>query len=559
MRYRRSRVFLTLLLLTLLDAPVTRVPAQIVPSLATPTINPAAVVAGERASFVVTIEILDLRVRKVVLERRDSEGNFRRAGRLKDRGKKGDRVSGDGFYSVQKHKRFPVGGFFVFRIAADIEADDGTRVWLFSEPFRIEVTSSGIPTAPSPSDPSTSISDPTYGDVICDEILVEFTPETLPEGAVAALGAFGEVIGRSPALGIYQVRLPACVPDAVSGAIGNVLTVPGVTSAGPNGVATLDIPPNDTFFDCCQDSVKLTRAPEVWDLYTTGNVSVKIAVVDSGVNYNHHDLGLSDSGGRVVKGGSVNVFGFRTDSDPVPDPDAPLLGADKRYHGTAVAGIIGALTNNGRLMAGMTWVNPVVAVRATTTSLAISEGIRLAVDNDAKVINVSQGGACMGGLFNSYSSAVHYAASRGRLVVASAGNNGSSCVPNAPGGVPDVLTVGAIDGNGRRAEWGGTEDPSNSSSYGPWVDIYAPGDNVVTLSFPGDDAWTGDFFGTSAAAPFVAGGAGLLWSAARSLPIIPIGSDRFRSWERLLSGWAPITCSSSIRFPRSSMASAATP
>ena len=225
-----------------------------------------------------------------------------------------------------------------------------------------------------------------------------------------------------------------------------------------------------------------------WSL-TTGEPGTKIAIVDSGIDVTHEDLHDKVVASETFKGSPG--------------------GYDNVGHGTAVAGLAAALTNNGRGIAGVapnaSLMNAKVSddPSGATTCSVIADAIIWATDNGANVINVSSGGPA--GCFH-LNEAVNYAASHDVLVVAAAGNNGDS-TPNYPAAYSRVLAVGATDN--ADARW-----PLSSHGAG-WVDLAAPGVDVVTTlpAYPnsfGAEGY-GEVQGTSFAAPLVTGAAALLW------------------------------------------------
>lgn len=223
-----------------------------------------------------------------------------------------------------------------------------------------------------------------------------------------------------------------------------------------------------------------------WDI-ERGNNSVIIAIVDTGVDYTHQDLA-----GKVIKG-----YDFvNGDYDPIDD----------NGHGTHVAGIAGALTNNGVGVAGVCQGCSILAVKVISADGSganswIANGIANAVNLGANIINLS-----LGGLDNSSTIrlAVQQATQQGALVVAASGNDGSGA-PLYPAALPEVLAVGATTQSGDKASF---------SNYGNHLALAAPGEAIYsTLPNNRYDAWNG----TSMASPHVAGLAGLLLSRNRNL------------------------------------------
>ncbi len=243
--------------------------------------------------------------------------------------------------------------------------------------------------------------------------------------------------------------------------------------------------PNDSFFSSqyalYNPSSQGIDAIGGWDVEQGAN-SVIIAVIDTGIDYTHEDLA-----GKVIKG-----YDFvNEDFDP----------KDDNGHGTHVAGIAGAISNNGAGVAGVCPGCSLLAVKVITADGSganswIANGIANAVSLGAKVINLS-----LGGLDRSHTIelAVEQAYQRGVVVVAASGNDGGS-VPLYPAALPEVIAVGATDRYGDKASF---------SSYGNHLELAAPGQAIYS-TLPGNhyEAWNG----TSMSSPHVAGLVGLLLS-----------------------------------------------
>ena len=242
--------------------------------------------------------------------------------------------------------------------------------------------------------------------------------------------------------------------------------------------------PNDPDYAPSQASYLNTiGVPSAWDA-TTGSDNLVVAVLDSGVDARHPDLA-----GRLVPG--RNIVARNDDT------------ADDRGHGTNMAGILGAVTNNGVGMAGVAWAAKIMPVKVTkpsgnATDSDLAEGIVWAVDHGADVISISFSAAIDDHVLQG---GVDYATQHDVLVVAAAGNSGSD-VPEFPAACRGVVAVGATDTAGRRTPF---------SNYGGWVDVNAPGVNLLTTAT--NTAGFTNVSGTSAATALVAGIAVLLRSA----------------------------------------------
>ena len=312
-------------------------------------------------------------------------------------------------------------------------------------------------------------------------ILVQFDKST---GAARRQALIGRVDGRRVAtvhrLGTAIVRVPAAEKWR---ALALLRRQAGVSYAEADGIVHAFLAVNDPYSIAPYASWPLANPlfPDAWNL-TTGNSSVTVAVVDSGVQSGLPDLGALTAGYDFVN----------NDSDP----------ADDEGHGTAVAGVIAAQGNTGIGIAGICWkcrIMPVKVLDSTGsgTDSWVAEGITWAVDHGADVINLS-----LGGTENSstLAGAVSYALENGVVVVAAAGNDGIDPIlgitPNYPAAYSGVISVGADDETKTRFTW---------SNHGLWVEVDAPG---LTNSTGRSGGYVG-FEGTSAASPFVAGLAGL--------------------------------------------------
>ena len=274
-------------------------------------------------------------------------------------------------------------------------------------------------------------------------------------------------------------------------------------------------------------------AEKGWDQRVDAS-SIIVAVVDTGIRYTHEDLadnmwvndgeipgnGLDDDGnGFVDDRHGINVLfspKFKEGGDPMDD----------NGHGTHVAGIVGAVGNNGKGIAGVAWKTQLMGLKflgvdgSGLDSNAI-KCIDYAIEHGADIINCSWGGS---GINRAVEDAVRRARDAGVIVVAAAGNGSSDIDKDAytPAGIdlPNVVTVGNHDAK---------DDYHLSSNFGSYsVDIAAPGSRILSTFHLSDSSYRVRS-GTSMAAPHVAGMLALI-RASRSDESI------YRSIERLLQG-----------------------
>jgi subtilisin family serine protease len=319
--------------------------------------------------------------------------------------------------------------------------------------------------------------------VLASELLVRLAPGA-PPLPTRPLGASVPVAAEAPfaPLGLQRVRVPLDAAPAYAARLG---ALPGVRGVEPNARVQAATAPNDPYFGDYQWNLRQIRAPEAWDL-TTGDRRVIIAIVDTGIALDHPDLAA-----KLVPG--INLV----------TPDQPPN--DDNGHGTHVAGIAAAATNNAEGVAGVSWEARLMPVKALDADGGadvdrVAQGMVWAVDHGARVLNLSFTGAESTAALGE---AVQYARDHGALVVAAVGNDGRA-EATYPAALEGVLAVGATDRNDQRL---------SSSNTGPYVALAAPGQQVPsTFWAPGVGNTYAQASTTSQAPPHVAGVAGLIWS-----------------------------------------------
>ena len=349
-----------------------------------------------------------------------------------------------------------------------------------------------------------------------DEIIVKFKTGAAAAGVEAAhskSAKFAIAARRGEALGVEVVKLATKrSPAELQAIVAEYRKDPNVEYAEVNGIMTvmqtpkpatperpqLQAVPKLTPFlpigpiiilPLCPGSddaqypslwgIKKIKADCAWDT-NIGAGNIKVAVVDTGVDYNHEDLA-----GTVIKG-----YDFvNNDNDP----------KDDQGHGTHVAGTVAATINNNKGVVGVGPNVKILAVKVLNSAGSgtwsqVANGIIYAADHGARVINLSLGGPSPS---QTVQNAVNYAWNKGVLVACAAGNSGAGA-PGYPAAYPSCLAVAATDQNDQRASF---------SQFAP-NGVAAPGVGILSTTMGNT---YGNKSGTSMATPHVAGLAGLLF------------------------------------------------
>lgn len=324
-------------------------------------------------------------------------------------------------------------------------------------------------------------------DLIPGRYVVGFEP-----GAVEQAGAWVEQAGgcvvRTDKTGgdflVAEFSSGSAGPDLAASAA----AVPGIRYLEPDLRVRAARIPNDPYFLSYQWDKWVMYADGAWDLAGTGRV--KVGIVDNGVDYNHPDLA-----GNFVPGEPGYDF-VNNDNDPKPDDP----GISQAFHGTHVAGIAAAVTDNGAGIAG--WAGAqLLAVRVLDDSGSgntsdLASGIRWAADRGCRVVNMSLGSSSAP---TPLVEACRYAGARNVLLVAASGNEGSVSV-NYPAALAECIAVGSLSPRSRI---------STFSNRGPEQELVAPGESIASAVPGGSYGLAG---GTSMASPEVAGVAALVLS-----------------------------------------------
>lgn len=347
-------------------------------------------------------------------------------------------------------------------------------------------------------------------DIVPGQIIVKFKPgkDSIGQKGISAMGAQKAKTSKNGAA-LYKLK-----NKDVKAVLKSLKNDPAVAFAEPNyrykrTAAVIDKSHNksvrknvygDPYYPS-QWGLDQIQAPSVWpELETITDRDALVAVIDSGVDASHPDL--QD---RLIQGKSFLTH--RGDGTPYEN-DLPI---DDDGHGTHVAGIIGARTDNDLGIKGVAGnaqvkVMPlkVLNEQGMGTSFDTAAAIDYAVNQRADVINLSLGGAYS----QLVADAVENAQSMGVLVVAAAGNENVDIATTFPAALPGVLSVGAVDQSYSKATF---------SNWGDELDIVAPGVGIWSTTISSSNNAQGDatsgyyasWDGTSMATPYVAGVAAL--------------------------------------------------
>jgi len=358
---------------------------------------------------------------------------------------------------------------------------------------------------------------------VSNEILVKFKPNLLLNQVNITIASYdSEIIEEIPQINVYRLKIPSkySLEEMISAFNKN----PDVMYAEPNYFLYLASIPNDPYFHY-QYALRNTgqeiappefnfprgtpgadiKAIKAWDI-ETGNKTIVVGIVDTGVDIDHPDLKNNIlSSGRDFANDDYNAM-------------------DDHGHGTHVAGIIAAETNNNTGVSGVCWECKILPVKvfdrnAKGQTAWVANGIIWAADQGVRVINLSLGGPDV--IPNiTLENAIKYAYEKNIILIAAAGNDGTKGVWHPAAYDNYVLAVSATDHNDHLVTLQSTGELWGSN-FGPEVDVAAPGINIlstwpVNLWRRGHPGWKGYnyIFGTSMSTAFVSGMAALIVSHA---------------------------------------------
>lgn len=357
------------------------------------------------------------------------------------------------------------------------------------------------------------------------EVLVRFAPHVVRGFATMQVGGVALERTRSVAGGALDLfRASGLGATETLALVASLRARADVQEAFPNWILHAFAAPDDEFYPF-QWHYSASNLPNAWDIQTGEGAATVVAVVDTGI-IPHPDITANLLSGYDFVDG---------------DADATDFGGDTAFHGTHVAGTIGASTNSAAGVAGVHWDARIVPVRVlgddgNGSFVDIIDGIIWAAGNPenepglppnpnpARVINLSLGGNIGEPCPSSLDFLFGQLAADGAILVAAAGNDNIDAVHTFPASCSNVITVGATGPSNTRAPY---------SNYGAAIDVMAPGGDtsttlqvgdttfvagVLSTTASGPGAYNYAFYqGTSMAAPHVAGFASLMLTNDPSL------------------------------------------
>ncbi len=317
---------------------------------------------------------------------------------------------------------------------------------------------------------------------------------------------------------------------------------PQVEYAEPYYIYPVNHSPNDPRL-ASQWAINVLKLKEAWDV-TTGDSTIIIGDVDTGVDWTHTDLSLSiyinpgeygvngelkdngiddDSNGKIDDWHGWDYFGNGSFQSPNPDNN-PMDGT--LGHGTSTSGCAAALANNGIGIAGSSYRAKILAIKASTdqtTGVGGYDGILYAAQMGCRVINCSWGGT--GDRSQALQDLINDVTDMGALVVGSSGNDpmDNDYTAHWPSSFQRVLNVGSVESSGNASNW---------CTFGTSVHTYSPGSGILTTKKGG--GYTSPT-GTSFSSPLAAGVAALVfavhpdWTPDQVAAQIRVTSDHFDS------------------------------
>jgi subtilisin family serine protease len=349
-----------------------------------------------------------------------------------------------------------------------LTAVDGTGLSA-SVTIQIDVQPAPEATAEATPEVTPEITQEPGGNLI--ERIISYDPAASEQAVQDMLAALHATeISRIPQLGSMKVLMPELLVSVAQTMAESNSAPAGLSGLEENVMYELFFTPNDPAFNngtnqwALTDYTGSTYTMYAWDIAKQDGAGVLVAVLDTGVDLQHPDLA-----GQID---TARDWDFINDDNNADDDHDPSVGIGG--HGTHVAGIIAAKTNNALYMAGIAYRAKILPVKVCTANTGcptyeIAAGIVYAVDQGAKIINLSLGAPTIS---TTIRGAVEYALARNVTVVAAAGNAGTT-VLQYPASYPGVISVASHDINGVIV---------SNSSHNTSVTISAPGYAVYSLA-----------------------------------------------------------------------------
>jgi len=387
--------------------------------------------------------------------------------------------------------------------------------------------------------PNVELKSPLDSEFLPDRIIIKLMPEIIAPTTKTAFGITTLDIALSHLSGVtvekmfshspflkkegdvdiskfYVVKYSS--PDNPFALAKEISLLDEVQFAEPWFIYKVNYTPNDPSFGL-QWGLTKVKAQQAWDI-SQGDTSVVIGIVDSGVEWTHQDLSVNiwnnqneipnnniddDNNGYVDDIHGWDFAGAQWQNIQGDNNPSPM--GSNNSHGTHVAGIASATTDNAIGVAGMGFKCKILPVKCSADNdtrapggvgyiLTGYQGIAYAAMMGADVVNCSWGGS---GGSQTEQDLINFATQQGTLICAAAGNDGTKSF-FSPAGYQNVIGVAATDQNDTKASY---------SNYGEVVDVCAPGSSIYNTIYPNTYTYQ---YGTSMASPFVAGLAGLVKS-----------------------------------------------
>ena len=399
---------------------------------------------------------------------------------------------------------------------------------LFSAALATSMWTPAFAGGPARLPPPTAEQSGSYSD-LTDRVILRFRDAAItevrgPQEVQRLAGRLGESVrhlrsmsGRNHVLKLARLYTKAEAEALVR----RLASDPAVEFAEPDLRMVPLLTPNDSSYSQQWDlyeSAGGINAPAAWDR-TTGSSAITIAVLDTGLLPHAELAGRTVAGYDFITDVAMANDGDGRDPNPSDPGDWGCNGNNSSWHGTHVAGTIGAAANNAQGIAGINWVSKIQPVRVLGRcggySSDIIDAMRWAAGipvagapnnaTPARVMNLSFGGS--GACGTSYQNAINDVIARGAVVVVAAGNSGVDASNASPANCDGVIAVGATTRSGARASY---------SNFGSLVAISAPGSSILSTLNTGTTVPAADTYafysGTSMATPHVVGVVSLMLS-----------------------------------------------